>query len=127
MADTGMYSMIVEESTGTTIPLVRMDSVEECQDATFIKMDIEGAEFAALHGARKIIQRNKPKLAICIYHCDEDMLRIPEYIHELVPEYKIYMRAHNMGIAENVMYAVYDGDDNRNNNDGKERRTRTHC
>lgn len=102
----GMYSQVVEEDTGTTIKLVKMDNVPECQDATFIKMDIEGAELAALRGGRELIQRNKPKLAICIYHSDEDMLSIAEYIHELVPEYRIYMRAHNMGIAENVLYAV---------------------
>ena len=103
---TGMYSQIVEEETGTKIPLVKMDSVPECEDATFIKMDIEGAELSALKGGKGLIQRNKPKLAICIYHSNEDMLRIAEYIHEIVPEYKLYMRAHNMGIAENVLYAV---------------------
>lgn len=104
--ETGMYSRFVKEDTGLTIPLIKMDSLAECQDATFIKMDIEGAEMSALRGGEKLIKNRKPKLAICIYHSNEDMLRIAEYIHELVPEYKIYMRAHNMGIAENVLYAI---------------------
>lgn len=69
-------------------------------------MDIEGSELPALEGAKQTILRNKPKLAISIYHSDEDMLRIVEYIHELVPEYKLYIRAHTMGIAETVLYAV---------------------
>lgn len=103
---TGMYSQFVEEATGIVVPLVKIDDVQECADATFIKMDIEGAEMAALKGAEKTIKRNKPKLAICIYHSNEDMLRIAEYVHEIVPEYRIFMRAHNMGIAENVLYAV---------------------
>lgn len=103
---TGMYSQFVCEDTGLTIPLMRMDSLSECCDATFIKMDIEGFEMSALRGGAEIIKKQKPKLAICIYHSNEDMLQIAEYIHELVPEYKIYMRAHNMGIAENVLYAT---------------------
>lgn len=103
---TGMYSQFVKENTGLTIPLMRMDSLSECKDATFIKMDIEGAEMDALRGGEDIIKTCKPKLAICIYHSNEDMLRIAEYIHKLVPEYKIYMRAHNMGIAETVLYAT---------------------
>ncbi len=102
----GMYSSVVNEETGISIKLVQLDSVPECQEATFIKMDIEGAEMDALRGGSKLIKRNKPKLAICIYHSNEDVLRIAEFIHELVPEYRIYMRAHNMGIAENVLYAV---------------------
>ena len=103
---TGMYSFFSDEDTGCSVPVVRIDEVPECRNATFIKMDIEGAEMSALKGAEKTIKENKPKLAICIYHSNEDMIRIAEYIHDLVPEYKIYMRAHNMGIAENVLYAV---------------------
>lgn len=59
---------------------------------TYIKMDIEGGENAALHGAAEIIQTFKPKLAICLYHKIEDMWEIPLYIHSLVPEYKFYCK-----------------------------------
>ena len=69
-------------------------------------MDIEGAELPALQGAKNTIQKNKPKLAISIYHSNEDMLRLAEYIHGIVPEYKLYVRAHTMGIAETILYAV---------------------
>ena len=83
-----------------------MDAVPECQNATWIKMDIEGAELNALRGAKGIIRRNHPKLTICIYHSDEDMIRIAEYIHELVPEYKLYVRNHTGRQTEIVLYAV---------------------
>lgn len=88
---------------------VAMDDVAECQDATFIKMDVEGAELMALKGAEKIIKRNKPKLAVCIYHSDQDMLEIIQYIHQLVPEYKLYVRQHSNMYYETVLYAVYEG------------------
>ena len=68
-------------------------------------MDIEGAEQNALEGAKDIILRNKPKLAICLYHKPEDLWEIPLYIHSLVPEYKIYIRHHSHTNEETVMYA----------------------
>lgn len=70
-------------------------------------MDIENAELNALKGAVQTILRDKPKLAICIYHSNDDMLDIPEYIHSLVPEYKFYVRQHHiLPWLETVLYAV---------------------
>ena len=78
------------------------------EKVTFIKMDIEEAELNALKGAEKTIRRDKPKLAICIYHCNEDMIRIAEYIHNLIPEYKLYVRQHSLfpSVASTVIYAI---------------------
>ena len=69
-------------------------------------MDIEGAEMSALQGASEVIRKNRPKLTICIYHSDEDLFRIAEYVHELVPEYKLYIRHHSKSDVETVLYAV---------------------
>lgn len=88
------------------VPVVNIDSLPQCRDATWIKMDIEGAEMDALHGAQEVIRRNHPKLTISIYHSDEDMIRIIEYVHELVPEYRLYVRHHSRGKVETVLYAV---------------------
>ncbi len=69
-------------------------------------MDIEGAELNALKGCEKIIKRYQPKLAICIYHRNEDFIEIPKYILSIVPEYKLYMRHHNISGTETVLYAI---------------------
>ena len=76
------------------------------EKVTLIKMDIEGAELQSLKGAKRIIQHDKPKLAICIYHKPEDMVEIPLYIKELVPEYKLYIRHHSSNVSDTVLYAV---------------------
>lgn len=73
---------------------------------TFIKMDIEGAELEALHGCRDTIIKYRPKLAICVYHKPEDIIEIPSYIHEIVPEYKLYLRHHSKDLSETVLYAL---------------------
>ena len=82
------------------------EAIAEGDKVTFIKMDVEGAELESLKGAEKTIRRDKPKLAICIYHKPEDMWTIPLYIKELVPEYKLYIRHHSSGVCETVLYAV---------------------
>ncbi len=95
-----------EGEADSKIDVINIDVVSECHGATYIKMDIEGAEWDALHGAKKTIKQNKPKLAICLYHSDEDMVRLIEYVHELVPEYKLYVRHHSRSDVETVLYAI---------------------
>lgn len=89
------------------VPVMPIDEAIEAGDrVTMIKMDIEGAELEALKGAKQTIRRDKPKLAICIYHKPEDIVAIPMYIKELVPEYKLYIRHHANNASETVLYAV---------------------
>jgi FkbM family methyltransferase len=88
------------------IELDTIDNVVGDGNVTFIKMDIEGSELAALHGAKETIKRCRPKLAICIYHKPEDMWEIPDYISELVPDYKFYVRIYRYSTSELVLYAI---------------------
>lgn len=89
-----------------TVPVQAIDDTPECANATFIKMDVEGAEMDALLGAKNTILRNKPKLAICIYHKHRDFVDIPNWIHKLVPEYQLYVRHHSFSVNETVLYAI---------------------
>jgi FkbM family methyltransferase len=73
---------------------------------TFIKMDIEGAEYDALLGGRKVIQRDRPILAICVYHTQNDIWRIPLFVRGTLPEHKIYLRAYEGDGYQTIMYAV---------------------
>ncbi len=85
---------------------VRLDDILKNERVTFIKMDVEGAEQGALRGAAELIKKQKPKLAISIYHSPEDMLEIPVYLKTLVPEYQIYIRHYTDLMYETVCYAV---------------------
>ena len=71
----------------------------------FIKMDIEGAEVRALNGAKKTIQRFKPKLAICLYHNDADFVTIPSLIDSFGVDYEFYLGHHTATFSETVLYA----------------------
>jgi hypothetical protein len=69
-------------------------------------MDIEGSEPQALSGAEEIIKKQKPKLAISVYHKLEHLWEIPLYLKHIVPEYKIYLRHHSPLEYETVCYAI---------------------
>lgn len=77
------------------------------ETVTYIKMDIEGAEMDALEGMKGIIKRDRPKLAVCVYHKAGDIYELTNYIHSLVPEYKFILRTHHWcGCSyETVVYA----------------------
>lgn len=97
----------LSENGNVEISVVSMDEFLEGRPVTLIKMDIEGAELDALKGAKKTIQKYKPNLAICVYHNPLDIVNIPLYIKELVPEYKIFFRHYTENSSETVCYAIH--------------------
>ena len=72
---------------------------------TFLKFDIEGAEYGAIKGCRKTITELKPKLTVCLYHQISDMWKLPLLIHEMVPDYRFYCRKNNVH-NEFILYAT---------------------
>lgn len=87
-----------------TIKLDRLDDLLP-SDPTFIKMDIEGAELAAIAGATRII-RQRPRMAVCAYHKPGDFWRIPEQILAISPGFDVYMRHYTESIYETVIFFV---------------------
>lgn len=70
----------------------------------FIKLDIEGAELDALEGAKRIIQKFTPKMAICIYHKCDDPVKIPELILSINPNYEFYFKHNSNSFWESVLF-----------------------
>jgi FkbM family methyltransferase len=88
------------------IQCVRLDEVLHGTSPTLIKMDIEGAETAALRGAEKIIRQQGPGLAICVYHRFSDLWEVPNLIHGMRDDYRYYLRNYNFLGLETVLYAL---------------------
>ncbi len=96
----------IQEKGGLLIDTDTIDNVLQGDRVSYIKMDIEGAELNALVGAKNTIMKYKPKLAICVYHKIDDLIKIPCYVKSLVPEYKLYLRVHSTHTKELVLYAT---------------------
>lgn len=106
----GMGSMLtkVDEPTDKSVSLevTTIDTIAQNLPVTMIKMDIEGSELDALEGAKEVISRNKPRLLISIYHKLDDIITIPRFLSNLVPEYRFYLRHNSYCVYETVLYAV---------------------
>lgn len=105
-SNNGTTSARFMDNGGISVSVKKIDDIAFNCDVTFIKMDIEGMELEALEGGSEIICRCKPKLAICVYHKADDIIRISEYIKELNPNYKLYLRNYNFTATETVLYAI---------------------
>ena len=96
----------ISEDGEITVEVRKMDDVLRNKPVTFIKMDIEGSELAALRGAEHIIREQRPKLAICVYHKPEDIWEIPSLILDYHPDYHLYLRHYSITYTETVLYAI---------------------
>ena len=74
----------------------------------FIKLDVEGAEIAALRGGAELILRSRPILAVSLYHRPEDVWEIPELLMDMCTHYRFYLRQHLFNSFESVLYAIPD-------------------
>jgi hypothetical protein len=68
-------------------------------------MDIEGAEREALGGARGMIARWKPELAVSVYHNATDLWEIPLLMKRMNRRYKLFRRHYTTEIIDTVCYA----------------------
>lgn len=105
--DLTMVTTILEEGANhkaLSFATITIDEALHGRKATFIKMDIEGSELDALHGACRTIKKYKPFLAICVYHKREDLITILPYIESIVPEYRFYLRHHANTPSDLVLY-----------------------
>ena len=100
-----LYDLIDPSETLEAVCMESMDQVVGDNIVGFIKLDIEGSELDGLYGAERTLMRDKPFLAISIYHRVADMLAIMDYLHEIVPEYRFRIRHYSTFPDETVLYA----------------------
>lgn len=80
------------DSNGVEIPVTTVDAIGG--EPTYIKVDIEGMESAMLKGAVNTLQSLKPKLNLAAYHRTGDFFSLILRLHEINPDYRVYLRKH---------------------------------
>ena len=108
-AASGLTSAAIAESGGIEVQCSTLDELVAAEHPTYIKMDIEGAETGALLGASEVLARDNPTLAICSYHVQSDLWKIPVLIVDLTPATSLYLRSYCVNGFELVCYAVPSG------------------
>src|SRR6185369_2974108 len=77
-------------SEGNGLFMARLDDVIE--EATYLRLEVEGAEVPALAGAARLIEKHRPKLAVSAYHRPDDFLTIHRSIAEFDLGYEFRLR-----------------------------------
>lgn len=100
----GDYTPCYKEKVSDKISSITIDDfcLKNNISVDIIKMDIEGAEYNALVGARHIIQRDQPILMISAYHKPDDIITLSRFINNLDCGYSIYFRDR----ADFILFAI---------------------
>lgn len=107
--NSGTVDSRISTGDGVEVDMVPIDDLCASTPVTLIKMDIEGAEFDALAGGARVIQRDRPILAICVYHSQQDLWRLPLQMRKICPDSRMYLRSHGGDGIQTVAYAIPPG------------------
>ena len=88
------------------VQCVTLDELLANESPTFIKMDIEGSEIDALHGAAATIRRCSPKIAACVYHHPDHLWQVPLLLKHLLPNSRLTLRSHMLDGFDTVCYCL---------------------
>ncbi len=101
----GIASSITSVPTDTTVTINTIDAF--CEEngviPTYIKADLEGFELHLLHGAKKTIQKHKPKIAITTYHVKTHAQEIKALSLDFNPSYTILVKGVECNYGAPVM------------------------
>jgi FkbM family methyltransferase len=75
---------------------------------TFIKLHLEGAELAALTGAKQTLLDCRPIVATTVYHNVEGIWQTADWLMETLAEYRFLFRNHSWCGTGAVIYAIPD-------------------
>jgi FkbM family methyltransferase len=103
---TGTISSSLAEDGTVEVRTVTLDQAVLDEGPTYVKLDIEGAEAAALIGSRRLLKTLRPIVAVCLYHRPEDLWRLPLLIDSMADGYAFFLRTYGEEGWELVCYAV---------------------
>jgi FkbM family methyltransferase len=73
---------------------------------SFIKLHLEGAELAALRGARRTLLDCRPIITTTVYHNDDGIWRTAAWLMETLADYSFLFRNHSWCGTGSVIYAI---------------------
>lgn len=102
--ETGTMGSRISDQGGTSVSCLKLDEVVE--QATFIKLDVEGFEARTLRGAAGLISSQRPRMAIASYHYAHDLLEIAATLDAIAPDYRFFLRHHFGYFYDTILYAT---------------------
>lgn len=78
--------------SGVPVQCLSVDTVVADKGCTYLKYDVEGADKNAIEGSVRTIRQYSPKICTALYHRAYDIIDIPLMLHEIEPNYSMYMR-----------------------------------
>jgi FkbM family methyltransferase len=88
------------------IEVVPLDEATASMDPTLVKVDTEGYDIEVLEGARRLVSEKGPVLAVCVYHRQDHLWRIPLILSEMRAGYRLTLRSYCIDGWDLVLYAV---------------------
>lgn len=88
------------------IQTTSIDSLLHGHKVSTLKLDIEGAEKAAIQGSAETIQKWKPGLAVSVYHKPQDLWEILDEVDTLGVYSEFYLRTYGEQTFDTVLYCL---------------------
>lgn len=93
-------------SGATHVECVELDRSLQDVTPTLVKFDIEGFELDALEGAREVVARSRPILAVSAYHRQDHLWEVPLALASMCSRYRFFLRPHGTEGWDLVCYAI---------------------
>jgi FkbM family methyltransferase len=91
---------------GIRTPVVSIDAILHHAKPNYIKLDVEGFEEQVLFGLKKTIERDRPMLAVCVYHKPADLFSLPLLLASWGYSADFYLRLHGEHTFDTVLYVI---------------------
>ncbi len=101
----GQASSRFGEAGASVVRCVSIDGALAGFRPDYVKLDIEGAEDAALQGMAGTLSNARPHLAVSIYHNPDDLFVLTDRVYKILPEARLYLRQHAESGFDTVLYA----------------------
>jgi FkbM family methyltransferase len=97
LSEDEIFSRLTAADHGTPVQVRTLDDAIGERKVTFLKADVEGHEFRILLGAESIIRRHQPRIAVTVYHPQNNVAEIMDFLRECHPNYQFATK----GIIDN--------------------------